>query len=312
MKRKITLDILMTSIMVCLLNTNFTGLLLHELFGIGIFFLFAFHKLFNLKWIKAVTRNLFKKSVKAKTRLLYGVDVLLLVLATANVLTGILISTRILTGICADDIFATSQLHHILAYSLCVVLAIHVGLHWSFVRNAMKIQKNTLTEKLLFGVIAATLVLVLLCSNTVKKFLLPQPAPDFYYQAEMDVPFFKEEETEADDEDDAEAPEDTPSVPDIPTLQQFLSNLICNGCGRRCLLSNPACGKGRRQQEEAIQEYNQVYHVSETYVAEEAFPYDEDYFGEYRSEDYDAEEFDGDESYDSTRPRKHGKRRHES
>ena len=43
----------------------------------SIFFLFAFHKLFNFKWIKAVTRKLFKRTTKPRTRLLYLIDVLL-------------------------------------------------------------------------------------------------------------------------------------------------------------------------------------------------------------------------------------------
>lgn len=305
MKRKIILDIAMTLIMVCLLNTNITGFLLHEILGIGIFFLFAFHKLFNFKWIKAITRKLFKGSTKPRTRLLYLIDVLLLVLATANVLTGILVSTRILTGIAAKDIYFTSQLHHFLAYCLSLVLVIHIGLHWSYLCKAMKIKKDSLTEKLLCGVIAATLFLILLGSNTVKKFFVPQPAPDFHYQAEKEstAPETEAENLEDNQEpQDTTAPEDAPTEPDIPTLQQFLSNLVCTGCGRRCLLTNPVCGKGRNQQEQAIQEYNQTYQLSETYAAEEEYGYDE---YRYEGEGYDSENAEG-----SGRPNRRGPSRH--
>ena len=127
-------------------------------------------------------------------------------LATANVLTGILISTRILTGIAAKDIYFTSQLHHFLAYCLSLVLVIHIGLHWSYLCRAMKIKKDSLTEKLLCGVIAATLLLILLGSNTVKKFFVPQPAPDFHYQAEKES---TAPETEAENLEDNQEPQDT-------------------------------------------------------------------------------------------------------
>lgn len=134
-------------------------------------------------------------------------------LATANVLTGILISTRILTGIAAKDIYFTSQLHHFLAYCLSLVPVIHIGLHWSYLCRAMKIKKDSLTEKILCGVIAATLFLILLGSNTVKKFFVPQPAPDFHYQAEKES---TAPETEAENLEDNQEPQDTTAPPRMP------------------------------------------------------------------------------------------------
>lgn len=290
MKRKLILDILMTAIMVCLLNTNLTGLLVHELLGIGIFFLFVLHKLLNLKWIKAVTRNLFRKSLKPRTRLLYSLDVLLLILATANVVTGVLVSTRVLAFISAKDIYVTSLLHHFLAYSLMLVLAIHVALHWAMIRGGMKLRKGGITENLLCTLIAAALAFVLLGSNTVKKFLVLPQRPESNYPAQLEVPPYMKEmestvEEEEDEEEETDAPEEIPSEPAILTLEQFLSNLVCTGCGRRCLLSNPACGTGRRQQEEAIQTYNDTYQVNETYASQEWDNWEEDYNSDWTSDE---------------------------
>ena len=312
MKKKITLDIIMTIIMVGLLNTNIIGLALHELLGIGVFFLFLFHKILNFKWIKTVTVNLLTKSVNPKTKLLYAIDVLLLLLATLNVGSGILISTYVLTDISAGDIFLTSQLHHIFAYLLGITLIVHIGLHWAFIRNALKIPKGSLVEKLVLGAIAIILAVVLLESNTIKNYLPPRKDPDSGYQTETEEPMTQEptdpstsappDDTEPEPEDPTESTEPDPTEPDetepdpteptepdpteseptepdptepeptepepstpAETLQEYLSKLRCTGCGRRCVLTSPGCSRGRNQQQQAVQEYNETYNTSETY-----------------------------------------------
>lgn len=46
-----------------------------------------------------------------------------------------------------------------------------------------------------------------------------------------------------------------------------MSKLFCDGCGRYCPLTNPACGKGISKQQQYVQEYNQTYNVNETYTS---------------------------------------------
>lgn len=103
MKRKIILDIVMGIIMICLMNLSFTGIKVHEILGIVVLFLFIFHKILNFKWIKSITINLFKKGIKTKTKIMYAVDIILLILVILNVITGILISTCILTNITTNN-----------------------------------------------------------------------------------------------------------------------------------------------------------------------------------------------------------------
>jgi hypothetical protein len=40
------------------------------------------------------------------------------------------------------------------------------------------------------------------------------------------------------------------------SLQEYLSQLHCGGCGRNCLLSNPGCMQGERKATAATSEYN--------------------------------------------------------
>ena len=292
MKKKILLDIIMTVIMLCLLNTNITGVPLHEILGISVFVLFLLHKGLNFKWIKAVTGNLLTKAVNPRTKLLYAVDILLLVLATLNVGSGILISTYVLTDISTGDIFLTSQLHHIFAYLLGITLIVHIGLHWAFIRNALKIPKGSLTEKLVLGAVTIILAAVLLESNTIKNYLPPRQDPDSGYQIETEEPMTQEptepstsappDDTEPAPDDPTEPTEPDPTEPDpaepdpaeptepepstpAETLQEYLSKLRCTGCSRRCVLTSPGCSRGRNQQQEAVQEYNETYNTNETY-----------------------------------------------
>ena len=245
--------------MLCLLNTKLTGLKLHEILGIGIFVLFLVHKILNIKWIKAVTGNLFKKNLTPKTKLLYIIDVALFVFVILNVATGILISTHILTEVQTSNISLTSLLHHLFAYSLLTVLIVHIGLHWTFVTNAAKIKTGSAAEKIICCIATAMLVMILMSNNTTGQFFILQKEEDSHYQAE-------------DHPQKNEAEQSPPPVPDVPTLEQFLSKLICTGCGQRCLLTNPSCGRGRDQQENAIAEYNQTYQTNETYSPDVLFP----------------------------------------
>ena len=304
MKRKIFLDIIMTVIMILLLNTNFTGVGLHEILGIAIFFLFLLHKIFNFKWIKSITKNLFSKSVKAKAKAMYAIDLLLLILVTLNVLTGILISTTILTGITANNIAVTSNLHHILAYSLLAVLIVHIGLHLSVIRNAMKMKKHSVLGNVALVVVVAFLSVSLFESNTVKDLIMQKKETNSHYESQVEEKPKDDDKTQSTtSQNSSSAPTQTPSsqqkptdekpqtssknedddntsqnssiqnssstvAEDRPTIEEFLSKLFCTGCGRRCPLTNLACGRGNRYQQQKVQQYNQTYGTNETYTSQ--------------------------------------------
>ena len=304
MKRKIFLDIIMTVIMILLLNTNFTGVGLHEILGIAIFLLFLLHKIFNFKWIKSITKNLFSKSVKSKAKAMYAIDLLLLILVTLNVLTGILISTTILTGITANNIAVTSNLHHIFAYSLLAVLIVHIGLHLSVIRNAMKMKKHSVLGNVALVVVVAFLSVSLFESNTVKDLIMQKKETNSHYESQVEEKPKDDDKTQSTtSQNSSSTPTQTPSsqqkptdvkpqtsskdeddgntiqnssiqnssstvAEDRPTIEEFLSKLFCTGCGRRCPLTSLACGRGNRYQQQKVQQYNQTYGTNETYTSQ--------------------------------------------
>lgn len=58
----------------------------------------------------------------------------------------------------------------------------------------------------------------------------------------------------------APEPEETlEPAPEIPTLEDYLSQLHCGRCGRNCLLSNPRCRTGQNKAEAATTEYYAEY-----------------------------------------------------
>lgn len=285
---KIILDIVMTISMVCLLNLNITGLKLHEMLGVGICFLFLFHKILNFKWIKAMTKSLFKNNISSRAKTMYIIDTVLIVLVILTVYTGILVSKHILIGVTTTNITATIHRHHCLAYLLGVTLLIHIGLHWPFIRNAVKIKKDSIMEKIVLCVITLILGIVLLDSNAIKKLIIPKKEINYPYQVETTqdedtqnytLPNGEEKEEltietdilPSDDNEEQYSQDNEASIKDIPTIEDYLSKLICTACGRHCLLTNPECGRGRREQLVEVQEYNQLYGTNETYGTGESY-----------------------------------------
>lgn len=91
----------------------------------------------------------------------------------------------------------------------------------------------------------------------------PAPAPTATPVPEQEPP--APSSSEPQEESPAEEPEEEPMeyepepVPEAPTLEEYLSELYCSGCGRGCSLLNPRCGKGTEQAAQAEAEYYQLY-----------------------------------------------------
>ena len=47
--------------------------------------------------------------------------------------------------------------------------------------------------------------------------------------------------------------------PDVPTLEDYLNQFRCGGCGNNCSLLNPRCRTGRRKAESTAEEYYTIY-----------------------------------------------------
>ncbi len=71
-----------------------------------------------------------------------------------------------------------------------------------------------------------------------------------------------QEEPEEDAEEETgekEQSDDAAEPAAIPTLEEYLKNLHCGGCGRNCFLLNPHCMRGARKESRAESAYYEQY-----------------------------------------------------
>ena len=134
---KIILDIIMTLLLVMLYNSHIFNVSFHEIAGLFIILLFIIHCVFNKKWIAAVSKKILTKTLPTKTKISYIIVFLLVVGFVLIIVSGIL---------CSQVLFPAPNAHespwrivHIFTSAITLILVgIHLGLHWGFVKNMLK------------------------------------------------------------------------------------------------------------------------------------------------------------------------------
>lgn len=125
-KAKITIDILMTALLVVLMAYPVTGQAVHEWVGAGMFLLFLAHHIFNLYWLKTLGKGKYNGQRILRT----AVDVLLLADMLALMVSGIRLSRYVFTFLPGLGSAATARRLHMLAsYWGFVLMGFHLGLH---------------------------------------------------------------------------------------------------------------------------------------------------------------------------------------
>ncbi len=273
---KIALDIVMTALFLLLMKVSFMGIALHELVGVGIFILFAVHKVLNYKWIAGVCKTIVTGKPSPKARFMLWLDVIILLFVTFNVVSGILISQTILTKIEVSDLAYWSDMHHFAAYTSLVLLSVHIGLHWQMLMNVFK-KLLGLTEANPIRTLLARATLVVMAFMGIKAITNPRiygnfTAP-FTSQAHLPneqevtqaVYTYKRNDGGKDTVTDSIMLLSTNSLEvEIPTLEEYLSKLVCSGCGIRCPLTALRCSRGTKYKAAAVAEYESTYLKSNT------------------------------------------------
>lgn len=276
---KYILDTVMTIIMTLLMKTIFTGLLWHELLGLGIFFLFIVHNILNFSYVMCILKKFTSSCIKTKVKFGIVLDVILSLVVAGIATTGILISKEIfpfgMTGF-------VSSLHHSLSYLALIMISVHIGLHWTEIMGAFRkmFHLSTLNKVRTAFMRLITLVIVILgikgsfSQGVAGKLMEAGNSLEGYDISDIDPEGYgSEDEDDNDDEDEygdeheegqregkgyrrnASADTSSTSTSQAATLEEYLSNLHCNGCGKHCPLSAPQCGVGERQAIEATRDY---------------------------------------------------------
>ena len=139
---KFYLSLSATIVMLLLMDPrSFYGLVFHEWAGLIIGLFFILHKLLNWTWIKKVTPGFFRKC-PARARVNYVLDVLLLVGLTLMILSGIAIARTIDLSWMkpGGSSFFWRIMHTSSSFLTLALFGIHLGLHWKWVLQRLKIK----------------------------------------------------------------------------------------------------------------------------------------------------------------------------
>jgi hypothetical protein len=134
-KVKTVYDLTMLALLVVVYSVSATGILIHEILGLIIFVFFIIHLLYNYKWIKNVTKRIFDNSLNEKTKFMYLIDFLLLLMFIIVGMSGIMISKYIFKiGIK----YFWGYIHIVSSALTVVLIGFHIELHFKTVNNAIK------------------------------------------------------------------------------------------------------------------------------------------------------------------------------
>jgi len=134
-KAQIIFDSAMLALLVVVYSVSATGILIHEILGLIIYAFFIIHLLYNYKWIINVTKRIFDNSLNVKTKIIYLIDFLLLLMFLIAGISGIMISKYVFK-ISIKYIWGYI---HILSSALTVVLlGFHIALHLKTINNVIK------------------------------------------------------------------------------------------------------------------------------------------------------------------------------
>ena len=122
---------------------SFYGITFHEWAGLIIGLLFILHKILNWNWIKKVTLGFFRKC-SGRARFNYVLDILLLTGITLMILSGIAIAKTIdfsWLSLGGSRIFWRAM-HTSSSFITLALFGIHLGLHWNWVLQKLKLKKT--------------------------------------------------------------------------------------------------------------------------------------------------------------------------
>jgi len=131
---KLMLDVVMAVLLFTLFSTTIAGLAFHEITGLVIFGMALLHLILNWKCIWTFTKKLFSKGTPFKSRFGYVLNLLLLISFVMIIVTGLMISKTIFVGL-IPSIENAQGLHYFFSALTLIIVGIHTGLHWDFIKN---------------------------------------------------------------------------------------------------------------------------------------------------------------------------------
>jgi hypothetical protein len=131
---RLIIDFVMMVLMFFSLSYRIIGDVSHEWIGVSLFVLFVVHNIINYRWY----RQMFKGRYDFRRGLNTAVNMLLLAAMFILIITGLLHSRTVLAFLYLPGGMGLRQIHTTAAYWGLLLMAVHLGLHWEMIINAMR------------------------------------------------------------------------------------------------------------------------------------------------------------------------------
>ncbi len=295
---KIAFDVVMTVAFILAMSYSLTGGYVHEILGLALLAAFILHKIFNAKWICAVSKKIVNGEKVGINGIKYIVDVLLLICFIVTGISGILISDYIFSDITISNRSLWVYIHTVSSWSALIIMSIHIGLHWNMIIEAFKKMFKIQKPKRILGIISRLIALITMLlglkasfdKSFTEKFV---PVSEKGVKANNSESLNETASSNDSSSDNSNGTNlnsantagisasnlsfhggnsagnyDFSSNPpqDGESQDEYLSRLNCTGCGRHCPLISPQCGTGSQYAQQATEYYvsysNQSYDES--------------------------------------------------
>lgn len=134
MLSKLAIDLVMTVLLLVAMASLITGNTIHELLGVSMFILFIVHTILNRRWYQTLLTGKNKVLRVLDT----AVNLLLLVTMAVLMVSAVPISRAIFAFIPINNGMIVRQIHVLAAYWGFILIAVHLGVHWRMIINAVR------------------------------------------------------------------------------------------------------------------------------------------------------------------------------
>lgn len=155
-KIKLALDIVMAILFVTFFNKNLISFKFHIVSGLVFGLFILIHLILNRKWIVTMTKRLFDKKIKIKTKISYVLSVLLLISIGYIIISGVMI----MKAPNYDRVMFWKMVHFGASYLSLALIGIHIGLYWNWVVNMFKKLLNIKANNNMTKTISSVLVVL--------------------------------------------------------------------------------------------------------------------------------------------------------
>ncbi|WP_258297310.1 DUF4405 domain-containing protein [Paenibacillus peoriae] len=154
---RLSIDLVMTILMIIEMAYHSTGNMFHEIFGVTIFILFIIHNILNRKWYQSI----FKGKVNIRRVLTTIINLLLLVTMAVLVISAVPISRTVFAFIPIENGIIVRQIHVLAAYWGLILIGLHIGMHWIMIIGAAR-KLTGITDKNKIRTVALRVIAVLI------------------------------------------------------------------------------------------------------------------------------------------------------